>query len=152
MNQNIQANGNFKIDTTSRTNKSFKVNKIPYNIIRKKTLSPLARKIKRQLKQYFEGQLKQFDIPLLMKGGNFQKKVWRSLQKIPYGQTRTYSELAGQLGSPKGSRAVGGCCGKNPFLIVVPCHRVVAKNGLGGFALGLKAKKQLLSLEQNSKR
>lgn len=117
--------------------------------VKKQKLSPFARKIKQQFKSYFKGHLKSFAIPLYIKGTDFQKKVWKSLQKIPWGKTKTYGQLARQLNIPKGSRAIGNSCAKNPFLIVVPCHRVLSQKGLGGFALGLKAKKQLLSLENS---
>ena len=117
-------------------------------IITKQKLSPFARKVKQQLKNYFKGNLKDFDIPLYIRGTDFQKKLWKSLQKIPWGKTKTYGQLAEQLKLPKAARAIGNGCAKNPFLIVVPCHRVVSQKALGGFALGLKAKKQLLSLEK----
>ena len=89
-------------------------------------------------------------LPLFVRGSLFQQKVWRYLQKIPYSQTKSYSEVAKGVGAHKAVRAVGSACAKNPFLILVPCHRVVAKNGLGGFALGLSAKKFLLQHEQNA--
>ena len=76
--------------------------------------------------------------------------MWQALQKIPYGKTITYGELALKLGYPKGARFIGQCCAKNPCLILVPCHRVLSQKGLGGFALGLKAKKRLLSIEKDS--
>ena len=114
----------------------------------RQNISPFGRLVKSQIRDYFKGQLKEFDIPLSDRGTVFQKKVWKSLQKIPFGKTKTYGQLALQLKTPKGSRAVGNCCAKNPFLLVVPCHRVLSQKGLGGFALGLKAKKQLLFLER----
>ena len=128
------------------TNWSYTI--IPPNNVKKRKLSLLARQIKQQLKNYFSGTLQSFNISLFMRGTDFQKKVWKSLQKIPLGQTKTYGQLARQLKTPKSSRAVGNCCARNPFLIVVPCHRVLSQTGLGGFALGLKTKKYLLSLEQ----
>ena len=85
--------------------------------------------------------------PLFSSGSSFQKKVWSVLRQIPCGQTRTYSEVAKAVGSPGAARAVGSACAKNPYLILVPCHRVVSKSGLGGFALGLEAKKFLLDHE-----
>ena len=84
-------------------------------------------------------------------GTVFQQKVWKELKKIPYGETRTYAQVARKVGSPQAFRAVGSACGRNPFLLFVPCHRVVAQKGLGGFALGLKAKSFLLSHEQVKK-
>ena len=117
-------------------------------VLRQQKLSSLARFSNKQMKDYFKGSLKKFDIPLLMKGTDFQKKVWRSLQKIRWGKTKTYKQLAEELKVPEGARAVGNCCAKNPFLIVIPCHRVLSKKGLGGFSLGLKTKRQLLTLEK----
>ena len=111
--------------------------------------SPLVKKIKKELKLFFRGELKSFDIPLYKKGTPFQQKVWQALRKIPYGQTKTYSEIAKLIKKPKAYRAVGTCCAKNPYLILTPCHRVLSQQGLGGFALGLKRKQQLLNLEKN---
>ena len=113
--------------------------------------SQLVKKIKRQLQNYFAGSSNSFDIPLAKKGTVFQRKVWRALQLIPYGQTKTYGEISYLIScrpkTKKFARAVGGACAKNPFLIVVPCHRAVGQQGLGGFAYGLKTKKSLLKLE-----
>ena len=89
------------------------------------------------------------DIILFNRGTDFQRKVWQELIKIPYGQTWTYGEVAKAIGSPKAVRAVGSACACNPYLILVPCHRVVSKKGLGGFALGLTAKKKLLKYENS---
>ena len=111
------------------------------------SLSSQAKKIKNQIEKYFSGKNSEFQIPLFKRGTAFQWAVWKNLQKIPYGKTLTYKELARKLGKPKGARVVGQACAKNPFLIVVPCHRVVAQNHLGGFALGLKAKQILLKAE-----
>lgn len=111
------------------------------------SLSPQARKIKDQINKYFSGKKYHFQIPLFKRGTVFQRAIWDELRKIPYGKTITYKKLAQKLGKPKGARAVGQACAKNPFLIVVPCHRVVAQNHLGGFALGLKAKQVLLKGE-----
>ncbi len=103
-----------------------------------------------QLTKYFAGQkIKIWEISLFFQGTVFQKKVWNTLYRIPYGHTLSYSELARKAGYPKAVRAVGAACGKNPWLIIVPCHRVLAKNGLGGFALGLQVKKYLLNKEKS---
>ena len=103
-----------------------------------------------QLSLYFEGRLKVFDLDLEMAGTPFQKKVWQALTRIPYGATITYGELAREIGNPKGSRAVGLANGKNPIPIIVPCHRVIGKNGsLTGFGGGLPVKRFLLELEQS---
>lgn len=116
----------------------------------KSPLSHSAKKIKNQLEGYFLKKTKNFKISLYERGTLFQKTVWQELQKIPYGKTITYGELAKKIGRPKGARAVGQACAKNPFLIVVPCHRVVSQNHLGGFALGIKAKQILLRGEGQS--
>jgi methylated-DNA-[protein]-cysteine S-methyltransferase len=102
----------------------------------------------RQLGEYFAGTRNQFDLPLEPAGTEFQKKVWRALREIPFGQTRSYLDLAKSIGSAKAVRAVGAANGKNPLSIVVPCHRIVGANGtLTGFAGGLEAKAKLLALE-----
>ena len=108
----------------------------------------VIKKIKSQLDQYFSFGKPIQDIPLYNRGTAFQKKVWKCLQNIPYGKTYTYSQVAKKLGSPKAYRAVGTACSKNPWLLVVPCHRVVSQSGVGGFALGLKTKNWLLQKEQ----
>lgn len=101
-----------------------------------------------QLKQYFRGELKSFDIPVHLKGTEFQKSVWNILLSIPYGSTTTYGEIAGKLGLKNGSRAVGLANGSNPVSILVPCHRVIGQNGtLTGYAGGLWRKKWLLTME-----
>lgn len=103
----------------------------------------------RQLKKYFKGIPLDFNCPLDLKGTPFQKKVWAALSKIPYGQTRSYKEIAQWIGHPKAFRAVGNANGKNPIPLIVPCHRVIASHGgLGGFGHGIKVKKQLLDLEK----
>ena len=102
------------------------------------------------LDDYFhQGLIKKKKLLLFPRGTLFQKKVWRYLQKIPYGKTRTYQQVAKAVGSPGAARAIGSACAKNPYLILIPCHRVVSKDGLGGFALGLKAKKMLLDHESS---
>jgi O-6-methylguanine DNA methyltransferase len=102
----------------------------------------------RQLKEYFSGRRRDFDLPLAFGGTKFQKSVWRKLQEIPYGETISYGELAKRVGNPKASRAVGSANGKNCIPIVVPCHRVIAAGGkLGGFGGGLPTKQALLDLE-----
>lgn len=104
-----------------------------------------------QLKAYFKGRQKQFDLDIDPKGTDFQKRVWEQLLKIPYGQTISYGELAKRVGNPNASRAVGLANGKNPISIIIPCHRVVGKNGsLTGFGGGIDVKRFLLDLEQDS--
>lgn len=111
--------------------------------------SPLLREAERQLASYFAGQLQVFSLPLCTKGTPFQEKVWCALQKIPYGETRTYGELAAMIGQPTAARAVGGANHRNPLAIIIPCHRVVAAHGgLGGYGGGLDKKQWLLALEE----
>jgi len=106
----------------------------------------------RQLAEYFAGKRTQFDLPLDPRGTAFQKAVWRSLRQIPFGETRSYGEIASTIGAPRANRAVGAANGKNPLSIVVPCHRVIGANGaLTGFGGGLETKAQLLALESRRK-
>jgi methylated-DNA-[protein]-cysteine S-methyltransferase len=101
-----------------------------------------------QLDAYFTGALTRFTLPLAPRGSEFQQRVWAALLEIPYGETESYGELAGRIGSPGAARAVGLANGKNPIGIVIPCHRVVGSNGnLTGYGGGLDRKKQLLDLE-----
>jgi methylated-DNA-[protein]-cysteine S-methyltransferase len=96
----------------------------------------------RQLRSYFQGELRQFDLPLELQGTPFQKRVWQTLLTIPYGKTISYADLAKAVSSPKGFRAVGAANGKNPVPIIVPCHRVIESNGgLGGFSCGIELQK-----------
>jgi methylated-DNA-[protein]-cysteine S-methyltransferase len=102
----------------------------------------------RQLKEYFAGTRREFDLPLNMQGTEFQQRVWRELTKIPFGETRSYGQLAKRLGNPNGSRAVGLANGRNPIAIIVPCHRVIGADGsLTGFGGGLERKEWLLTHE-----
>lgn len=112
------------------------------------TESYLIKETFKQLSEYFLKKRRGFDLPIKIEGTEFQKRVWQELLKIPYGETRSYGELAQLIGSPKAARAVGGANNKNKILIVVPCHRVVgAKGDLVGFAAGIEMKKYLLELE-----
>jgi methylated-DNA-[protein]-cysteine S-methyltransferase len=108
---------------------------------------PLRTDVLRQVEEYLAGRRKHFDVPLDLRGTHFQKSVWRELMRIPYGETRTYSDIAKSIGIPKGSRAVGQATSKNPVAIIVPCHRVVEHRGLGGYSGGLGRKKLLLGIE-----
>jgi methylated-DNA-[protein]-cysteine S-methyltransferase len=104
-----------------------------------------------QLDSYFRGDLKNFDLDLDIQGTLFQKSVWQELLKIPYGKTINYGEMAERIGNPKACRAVGMANGKNPVSIIIPCHRVIGKDGsLTGFGGGIDVKKQLLELEQKN--
>ena len=102
-----------------------------------------------QLEAYFAGDLKDFDVPLTLHGTDFQRRVWTELQRIPYGETTSYGELAERMGRPTAARAVGLANGKNPISIIVPCHRVIGSTGsLTGYGGGLPRKRYLLSFEQ----
>ncbi len=102
----------------------------------------------RQLESYFAGKLKEFDLPLVLDGTEFQRLVWNHLRKIPYGETISYGQLAKRIGSPDAARTVGLANGSNPIPIIIPCHRVIGSNGdLTGFGGGLPVKKKLLALE-----
>jgi methylated-DNA-[protein]-cysteine S-methyltransferase len=110
---------------------------------------PVLVETARQLGQYFAGKRKTFSIALDMRGTRFQKDVWEALLAIPFGETRSYGQLAKQLRNPRASRAVGAANGRNPVSIIVPCHRVIGSSGkLTGFAGGLDAKAHLLGLEK----
>ena len=111
-------------------------------------LDPVLVETERQIGEYFAGKRKAFSIPLDMRGTRFQKDVWEALLAIPFGETRSYGQLAKQLGNPAATRAVGAANGRNPVSIIVPCHRVIGSSGeLTGFAGGLDVKAYLLSLE-----
>ncbi|MFW1812457.1 methylated-DNA--[protein]-cysteine S-methyltransferase [Acinetobacter ursingii] len=112
---------------------------------------PILLNTQQQLIEYFSGQRKVFDIPLDFEGTDFQKQVWSALLTIPYGETRSYKQIAQQLGHEKAVRAVGAANGKNPISIIAPCHRVIGAGGaLVGFAGGLDKKEILLRLELNN--
>ena len=109
---------------------------------------PVLIEAERQLSAYFAGERTSFDLPLDFKGTDFQKRVWAALLAIPFGETRSYAEIARAIDAPTAFRAVGAANGRNPISIVAPCHRVIGTNGtLTGFAGGLEAKKLLLRLE-----
>ena len=115
--------------------------------------SNLSDKIFTQIDKYLKGEVKEFDIydKLEIKGTDFQKSVWEELINIPYGETRTYKDIAQKINNPKALRAVGTAIGKNPFFIIIPCHRVIRSDGkMGGFAYGLDVKEKLLDLEKNT--
>lgn len=115
-------------------------------------LSPVLEETARQLSEYFSGKRREFSLPLSPKGTEFQLRVWRALKTIPYGETRSYGDMARLIGSPKACRAVGMANHRNPISIIVPCHRVVGANGsLTGYGGGLDAKRFLLDLEQKNR-
>ena len=110
---------------------------------------PVLLETARQLNEYFAGQRRQFDLPLDFEGTDFQQKVWQALLSIPFGETRSYKQIAEQIGNPKAVRAVGAANGKNPISIIAPCHRVIGASGkLVGFAGGLENKDILLKIER----
>jgi methylated-DNA-[protein]-cysteine S-methyltransferase len=108
----------------------------------------LMRETLKQLRAYFNGELRIFDVPLEIAGTDFQRRVWNALRTIPYGETRSYSQIAQQIGAPRAVRAVGAANGRNPIPVIVPCHRVIGASGsLVGFGGGLEWKRLLLDLE-----
>ena len=114
----------------------------------KNILNDFSHHVYSELKEYFYHQRKSFDIPLLLEGTAFQKKVWNALLSIPYGHTVSYQEIASMIGHPQSARAVGGAVHNNPIMIIIPCHRVIGSDGsLTGYAYGLELKKRLLELE-----
>jgi len=122
--------------------------RVPLAIAAKEAEHPVLREAERQLQDYFAGRRTSFDLPLDFHGTDFQKRVWAQLLAIPFGQTRSYGEIAKALGNPGASRAVGAANGRNPISIIAPCHRVIGASGkLTGFAGGLEAKAHLLALE-----
>jgi methylated-DNA-[protein]-cysteine S-methyltransferase len=125
-----------------------KAERIPLPASRRLDRHPVLVETERQLKEYFSGRRKQFSLKLDLHGTPFQNRVWRALLKIPFGETRSYGEIARQLGHPNAARAVGAANGKNPISIIAPCHRLIGSSGkLHGFAGGLKAKADLLKHE-----
>ena len=112
--------------------------------------TPLINEAYRQLSEYLSGERKRFDLPLNPQGTVFQQQVWKALCDIPYGETRSYKQIAKAIGNPKAVRAVGMANNRNPLLIVVPCHRVIGANGkLVGYAAGIEKKEFLLKLEKS---
>lgn len=127
-----------------------KINKmVEEDVLSKDT--PLLRETEKQLIEYFEGSRKTFHVPLNPKGTKFMKDVWTALQDIPYGEIRTYQQIAKNIGNPKASRAVGMANHRNPIPIIIPCHRVIGSNGkLVGYALGMEMKEFLLKWEKEN--
>jgi methylated-DNA-[protein]-cysteine S-methyltransferase len=108
---------------------------------------PVLKETASQLDEYFAGERTGFDVPMELDGTDFQREVWTELTRIPYGETISYGELARRVGRPSAPRAVGQANGRNPIPVIVPCHRVLASNGIGGYGGGLKVKRQLLAVE-----
>ena len=111
--------------------------------------SPLTDLAFKEISKFLDGKLEKFSFEINPKGTNFQKKVWKEIEKIPYGKTITYKDLGDKINS-KAYQAIGSACGKNPILFRIPCHRVIGKNNLGGFSYGLKLKKRLLDMEKEN--
>jgi methylated-DNA-[protein]-cysteine S-methyltransferase len=109
--------------------------------------TPVLKEAATQLQEYFAGERTDFDLRMELDGTPFQREVWAELSRIPYGETISYGELARRVGRPKGPRAVGQANGRNPIAIIVPCHRVLASNGIGGYGGGLTCKRTLLTVE-----
>jgi len=118
-------------------------------ICREDSDHPLVQAAARQLLEYLQGQRREFDLPVACRGTAFQRRVWRALREIPYGETRSYADLARAVGAPRAARAVGAANAANPIAIVVPCHRVIRADGsLGGYGGGQRLKRRLLELER----
>ena len=115
------------------------------------TATPLIEKAFQELDEYFKGTRRTFTISMKPIGTPFMLSAWQALVDIPYGQTATYGEIANRIGHPGAARAVGMACSRNPLALFVPCHRVVATSGLGGFREGLPMKRELLALEEKNR-
>jgi len=127
--------------------------RVPLTDLTQDDRQPVLLEAERQLEEYFAGRRQRFELLLDMRGTPFQKNVWKALLAIPFGEVRSYGELAHKLGKPNASRAVGAANGRNPISIVVPCHRVIGASGkLTGFAGGLETKAHLLNHETNGTR
>jgi methylated-DNA-[protein]-cysteine S-methyltransferase len=138
------------VDTITITEEDGAIVAIDWGWGRDQQETPLLLSARDQLEQYFDGERQSFDLPLAPHGTPYQRRVWDALLAIPYGQTRTYSEIAAVAGGV--SRSVGGANSRNPIPIVIPCHRVLAATGLGGFSGGdgLETKRRLLHLENRA--
>ena len=142
--QKTAAESNASSDVSSEAD-----NKSEKDSAEDKENNPVVQQTIKELEEYFAGNRKVFTVPLDLRGTEFQKKVWEALREIPYGETRSYKEIAEKIGNPKASRAVGMANHRNPIGIVVPCHRVVGANGkLTGYAGGIPMKQALLELEK----
>lgn len=125
-----------------------KLTELSFSSMEYREETPLLLQVERELQEYFNHQRTTFDVPLEPHGTDFQKRIWAELLKIPFGQTKSYKEVAESIGNPQAMRAVGGACGKNPIILIIPCHRVLGANQrLGGFSAGLDRKEDLLDHE-----
>ncbi len=137
-------------ENTFITNLFFENDIVPLEIITQET--PLLKEAGKQLQDYFVGRIKEFSLPMAPQGTEFMKSVWKALCEIPYGETRSYHEIAQNIGKPKASRAVGLANNRNPIPVFIPCHRVIGSNGkLTGYRGGLELKTQLLEVEKKYK-
>jgi methylated-DNA-[protein]-cysteine S-methyltransferase len=128
-----------------------KPNRVRLPVLRRDAAHPVLIQAASELREYFEGRRTVFEVPLDPHGTSFQQSVWEQLRRIPFGETRTYGEIARALGKPSATRAVGAANGRNPLSIVAPCHRVIGHDGsLTGFAGGLETKEYLLRLEHRA--
>ena len=109
--------------------------------------NPVTNRTVTELREYFDGKRKTFTVPFSPQGTDFQKRVWSALCTVPYGKTVTYGDIARKIGNEKAYRAVGNANGRNPIPIIIPCHRIVASDGIGGYSSGLEIKRLLLKLE-----
>lgn len=124
--------------------------RVPLGEVVESDSDPVLLETERQLREYFAGQRKEFALPMDFRGTEFQQRVWAALLTIPFGETRSYAQIAQQIGCPAAVRAVGAANGRNPLSIIAPCHRVLGSNGkLTGFAGGLETKAKLLSMERH---
>lgn len=128
-------------------------NDVLYHLQLNSTLTPMPvtscfeQSVVEQIHAYLAGSVKQLSIPFIMRGSSFQQRVWKVLCRVPYGRVITYGEVALKAGSPKAFQAVGSACGANTIPLIIPCHRIVAKRGIGGFGAGLEIKRKLLAIE-----
>ena len=141
--------GTIKIEATQNEIVTVQFTNCVQSVDKPNEITPICEK---QLREYFERKKKKFDIPLKLEGTEFQKKVWKELCKIPYGETVSYRQIAVNINNEKAVRAVGSAIGKNPIAIIVPCHRVIGTNGaMTGYAYGIEKKEKLLNLEKGIK-
>ncbi|MDR0869749.1 MAG: methylated-DNA--[protein]-cysteine S-methyltransferase [Planctomycetaceae bacterium] len=140
--------GTLCVEATETHITGLKLHRQPVETQFTQSRSPLTDKACKQLQEYFAGKRQAFDLPLMPEGTEFQKSVWNALQTIPFGETRSYKDIAVQIGNPKAVRAVGQANNRNPVMLVIPCHRVVGADGsLTGYAAGLDVKQKLLDWE-----
>lgn len=136
-----------KLGTFGITSNGRAITSITFSPVKKPRADALTKKCAKEITAYINGTLKTFTVPIGAEGTSFQQLVWKAMKRIPYGKSRSYSHIADAIGNPKAMRAVGSACRKNPLPIIIPCHRVTAKESLGGYAGGLKLKKGLLKIE-----